>query len=272
MEEPAKNDDLIHFLRQITADGIVDKQEIWDLGTLLQVNDDARTAWPGPVIWEILQQIFADKVVSDEEAEDLTVRLRQIEKECHDRSEAEKAEILPETNYTVRELELPAIDMRLEIESTLPNESPARVDLGEHTCTCSDWNAHRKSYGANSIGRLCRCMSTAFERALNGRPELYDEMGATLVNLIRLLSTYGLGGIAEAQWRLLEGGGFNHFVSWDEGDWIAVFTENDEGLFERFGFNRRESRWAFGVRPLGAGALLDFISGLESGHQPIDGQ
>jgi hypothetical protein len=27
------NEELVHFLRQITADGVVDKQEIWDLGT-----------------------------------------------------------------------------------------------------------------------------------------------------------------------------------------------------------------------------------------------
>lgn len=105
-------------------------------------------------------------------------------------------------------------------------------------------------------------MSTAFERALNGLPDLYEQMGPHLVNLIRLLSTYGLGGIAEAEWRLLEGAGFHHFVSWNRGEWIAVFTENDEGLFERFSYNRSEKRWAFGVKPVGEGELLHFFGTL----------
>lgn len=262
MEDRTVNEELVHFLRQITADGIVDKQEIWDLGTLLHVNDDARAEWPGPVLWEILQQIFADNVVSDEEAADLTRRMRGIEKECHDRNAAGAGPDELTDGYEVKELFLPAIDLQMEVESSLPGESVAKVDLKEHTCTCTDWMSHRSSLVPRSVGRLCRCMSTAFERALNGRPELYDRLGSHLVNLIRLLSTYGLGGIAEAEWRLLEGPGYHHFVSWDQGDWIAVFTENDEGLFERFGFNRKEGRWAYGVKPVGAGALLHYFAGL----------
>jgi hypothetical protein len=106
-------------------------------------------------------------------------------------------------------------------------------------------------------------MSTAFDRALNARPELYDALGPHLANLIRLLSTYGLGGIAEAEWRLLEGAGFHHFVSWGADNWVAVFTENDEGLFERFSYHRGEERWAYGVKPAGEDCLAHFIASLK---------
>lgn len=271
MNEQSLNEELVHFLRQITADGVVDKQEIWDLGTLLHVNDDARNEWPGPVIWGILEQIFSDNVVTDEEARDLTERLREIEKECHARNSAGDVAEAEPVDYEVRELELPAVDMMMEVESHLPGVVPSKVNLMEHTCTCQDWVSHRQNFSRNSVGRLCRCICTAFERALNARPGLYDELSPHLVNLIRLLSTYGLGGIAEAEWRLLEGAGFHHFVSWDEGDWIAVFTENEEGLFERFGFNRREKRWAFGIKPVGAGALRRFFEEVEeNGEQSGD--
>lgn len=102
-------------------------------------------------------------------------------------------------------------------------------------------------------------MANGFELAMNGKPELYEELGAGMVNLLRLLSTYGLGGVSESDWRQLDGDGHYHFVSWDNRDWVNVFTENDEGIFERFGYNRRENRWAYGLAPVGAGAILHFV-------------
>ncbi|MGB0582619.1 MAG: hypothetical protein ACPGVU_23280 [Limisphaerales bacterium] len=103
-------------------------------------------------------------------------------------------------------------------------------------------------------------MATAYERAMNANPELYEKLGPDMVNLVRMLSTYGLGGLSETNWRKLEGEGFHLFVSWNnDDDWVAIFAENDEGQFERFGYNRKEERWAFGVLPAGAGAVLNFI-------------
>jgi hypothetical protein len=201
--------------------------------------------------------------VTDEEASDLTRRLRGIERECHDRQASCAVGGQRCGDYTVHQLELPTVEMEMEIESTLPGEAPARVDLRLQTCTCEDWQSYRVRYPVGGFGRLCRCMSTAFERVLNARPELHEQLGPHLVNLIRLLSTYGLGGIAEAEWRLLEGEGFHHFVSWGSDRWVAVFTENDEGLFERFGFHRDERRWAFGMRPVGEACLAHFIDAID---------
>jgi hypothetical protein len=155
MSDNTTNEELIHFLRQITADGIVDKQEIWDLGTFLHVNDDAREQWPGPMISKILQGIFEDKVVTDDEAADLTERLRGIEKECHDRNVTVGVGIEPSNDYAVSELALPVVEFQAEIEASLPGRAPSRVGLSGHTCTCEDWRKHRAAYPAASIGRLC---------------------------------------------------------------------------------------------------------------------
>ena len=260
MEERVVHQQTLDFIRHITSDGIVEKDEVWDLGRFLSDTKEARVSWPGNALWKILEDIFADNVVTDEEAESLTKQLVDFEKEIHDRNtEGKPAPAATEEDYAVKELTLPKVDLSLDVESHLPKEPASKVNLQEHTCCCRDWTNHRKEFDTDSIGRLCRCMATGFERAMNGRPELYEQFGSGMVNLIRLLSTYGLGGVSEADWRQLDGDGYQHFVSWENGDWVSVFTENESGIFERFGYNRRENRWSFGVQPVGAGAVINFV-------------
>jgi len=261
MEDRTVNEETLKFIRHITADGVVEKGEVWALGRFLKSDQDARNEWPGNVLWEILGEIFADDVVDDAEAEDLTRRMREIELECYRRNTPAGAEPdEPDEAYEVIDLKLPPVDLKLEVESDRPGVEPSQVDLQARTCTCRDFEQKHSAFEPDSVSRLCRCMATAYERALNGMPELYDKLGAPMVNLIRLLSTYGLGGVSEDNWRLLEGGNFHHFVSWGGGDWVSVFSENEEGIFERFGYNRRERRWLYGVKPVGAGAVLHFIA------------
>lgn len=261
MEDRTVNEETLKYIRHITADGVVEKDEVWALGRFLKSDQDARTEWPGNVIWEILGEIFADDVVDDSEAEDLTRRMREIEKECYERNVAGDTEPVElDDAYEVIDLEVPAVDLQLEIESDRPGIDASQVDLNARTCTCREFVELHSAFDADSVSRLCRCMATAYERALNGMPDLYEKLGAPMVNLIRLLSTYGLGGVSEDNWRLLEGGNFHHFVSWGGSDWVSVFSENDEGAFERFGYNRRERRWLYGVKPVGAGAVLHFIA------------
>ena len=263
MEDRTVNEETLRIIRHITADGIVEKDEVLGLGRYLE-NYDARTTWPGDVLWEILQGVFADGVVDESETEDLTRRLQVIEKECHQRNTpADGPSIALAGQYQVREISLPEVDLTLDVEAPRPGEPLSKVDLRQHTCTCDDWKAKHQEFAPDSVGRLCRCMATGYQLAMNGRPDLCDQFEPNLVNLLRLLSTYGLGGVAESNWRRLEGDDFNLFVSWDDQeDWIAIFAESEEGHFERFGYNRSEQRWAFGVVPHGAGAVLHFLDEL----------
>lgn len=263
MEDRTVNEETLRIIRHITADGIVDKDEVWGLGRFLK-DYTARTTWPGNVLWEILEGIFADNVVDDAETEDLTRRLQVIEKECHDRNTpASGLRIPPDDRYQVREISLPEVDLTLEVEAQRPGEPVSQVDLRQHTCTCGDWKKRHQEFDPGSVGRLCRCMATAYQRAMNGQPDLCERLEPDLVNLLRLLSTYGLGGVAESNWRRLESDEFSLFVSWDDQeDWVAIFAESEEGHFERFGYHRSEKRWAFGVVPTGAGAVLSFLDEL----------
>lgn len=258
MEERELNHDMLRFLRQITSDGVIDREEVWDLGHFLQDNEAARTSWPGEALWKTLADIFADDVVDPEEAERLETEIRAIELECHRRTKA-PADSAETPALDESEIELPVVDFEIDLDSPIPNRPASHVNLKEHTCTCQDWLNKRKNSPANSIARMCRCMAGAYEIAINAKPAEAEGWGSHFIDLAQLLSTYGLGGIAEANWRVLQGPGMEYFVSWDEGPWASVFADNGEGIFERFGYLRPEKRWSYGERPQGAKALEAFF-------------
>ncbi|MGB0582618.1 MAG: hypothetical protein ACPGVU_23275 [Limisphaerales bacterium] len=130
MEDRTVNEETLKFIRHITADGIVEKDEVWDLGRFLGNNNAARSSWPGDVVWEILEGIFEDNIVDDSEAEDLTQRLQGIEKEIHTRNTPEGGiKVDQEQPFETRELSLPAVAETMEIEAVRPNDPVSTVDL-----------------------------------------------------------------------------------------------------------------------------------------------
>jgi hypothetical protein len=258
MEERELNQDMLRFLRQITSDGVIDREEVWDLGLFLKENEAARNTWPGDSLWGTLEEIFADDVVDADEVAHLEKEIHGIELECQKRSPA-PADSPAAPELTASEVSLPQVDLQLDIESQIPNKPASKVDLNTHSCTCSDWLNNRQNNPARTIARMCRCMATGFELAINAKPGEAESWGAHFIDLARLLSTYGLGGVAEANWRVLHGPGLEYFVSWDQGPWASVFADNGEGIFERFGYQRTEKRWSYGVRPTGAAALEKFF-------------
>jgi hypothetical protein len=260
MEERELNQDMLRFLRQITSDGVIDREEVWDLGLFLKENEAARNSWPGDSLWDTLEEIFADDAVDADEVAHLENEIHAIELVCHNRTPAPtEVEAAPE--LTASAVTLPQVDLQTDIESQVPNKPASKVDLNAHTCTCSDWLNKRQSRPAGSIARMCRCMATAFELAINAKPGEAESWGAHFIDLARLLSTYGLGGVAEANWRGLQGADLKYFVSWDKGEWASVFADNGEGIFERFGYHRSAKRWSYGERPIGAAALEKFFGG-----------
>ncbi|MBG85506.1 MAG: hypothetical protein CMO80_01215 [Verrucomicrobiales bacterium] len=47
-------------IRHITEDGIVTDEEVLSLGNYLNDSMPARKSWPGNVLFDVLQQVFAD--------------------------------------------------------------------------------------------------------------------------------------------------------------------------------------------------------------------
>lgn len=61
----------LRVIRRITADGILTTDEIWDLAQFLNDNREARNSWPGNDLWPALQSVFEDGVVDENEMEEL---------------------------------------------------------------------------------------------------------------------------------------------------------------------------------------------------------
>jgi hypothetical protein len=68
----------LRTIRRITADGVLTMEEVWDLAGFLNEDRDARSQWPGNVLWPTLESIFDDGVVDDEEMEVLGAMLSDI--------------------------------------------------------------------------------------------------------------------------------------------------------------------------------------------------
>jgi len=68
-EEPHM--ETLRLIRRITADGVLEVDEVYDLAHFLNECRPARKSWPGSVLWETMQSIFDDGEVSQEELEAL---------------------------------------------------------------------------------------------------------------------------------------------------------------------------------------------------------
>lgn len=69
---------LLGFLKGITADSIVNRQEVMALKALLEENSELIERWPGDLINKRLTDILADDIITDEEARDLYDMLAKI--------------------------------------------------------------------------------------------------------------------------------------------------------------------------------------------------
>lgn len=69
---------LLGILKGVTADGILNRPEIMSIKTALDDYPDLTTRWPGDLIHQRLNDILADDVITDEEAQDLCNTLSKI--------------------------------------------------------------------------------------------------------------------------------------------------------------------------------------------------
>jgi hypothetical protein len=81
----------LELIRRIAEDGILDTDEIWELVGFLNGNKTARHSWPGNVLWETLESMFDDGVLSNEEIEALGHILTDIEHEWRARQQKNNA-------------------------------------------------------------------------------------------------------------------------------------------------------------------------------------
>ncbi len=75
------SDRFIEICRAVTADGVVNADELHYLATWLNENPKAMKCWPGALFVEPLNRFFADGRIDTTEIEAATILLRQVEKE-----------------------------------------------------------------------------------------------------------------------------------------------------------------------------------------------
>lgn len=54
-------------IRRITADGVLEAEEVAGLADYLSRSDEARGTWPGTILWPTLESIYDDGHLSEEE-------------------------------------------------------------------------------------------------------------------------------------------------------------------------------------------------------------
>ena len=149
-EDPHKP--TLRLIRQITADDILSVEEVWDLGHFLNDNREARHAWPGTLLWETLQSVFEDGVVSEEELEALGCIIRDIDTECS-AVEVEPEDAVSSQSISIEPFLLPAVDRGSSLQTE--DGHSYEIRCAGPTFNCAEWRKGRGHLEAGCPGRLC---------------------------------------------------------------------------------------------------------------------
>ncbi len=248
MQKDQVHTETLKLIRQITLDGEITTEEVWDLATFFNDNLDSQKYWPGSVLWKHVQQIFSDNVVTVAEMDLLGQRLRGIEKVCETVSTedipgdfADTYKLLEETEIT-----LPLTNKTILIEGRGEAKPQYLADLRSHSCDCQDWFQRRKDLPKRSPGRMCKHLVQAFGMSQPTEDDEEEPWPKPFVQLIQGLLDGVIDPAAARHWRKLVWGEISCIVAWGDSEWGSIYQRDRQGNFERFGYNRTERRWAYG--------------------------
>lgn len=257
-EEPHKP--TLRLIRRITADDVLSVEEVWDLGHFLNDSREARHAWPGTLLWETLQSVFEDGVVSEEELEALGNIIRDIDAECS-AVEVEPEEPSANPVISIEPFLLPAVDRAPSLQTEGGHSYEIR--WAGPTCTCADWRKSRGHLDARHPGRLCQHLVAAYHELITEGMKL--DCPDSFVGLIKELAGLFRGTESTGDWKLVHVGDIDYLLVSGDDDWTHIHGASQSGEHERFSYNRGTKRWFFGQRPLHAAAILEGIAGLAAG-------
>lgn len=248
MDQPSASQVLVQFIRQLTWDGELTSEEVWQLASFLNENGEAAQCWPGNVLVPLLQGVWADGEVSEEELMALMQMLQLVEREWGQRGQRREPppaqEVLPRAVPPPIEAEfrLPTVPRVLEVESSQGDDWYS-VDLANQTCTCPDFRKLRRGFGIGDMSRGCKHLVSA----LSGHSELWDGPNLAVEAVLSSLAELGKGTPAGGSWYV-----FQSFVGAfcvTSSDWVNVYLQEGDGSFECYGFSPSEDRWSYGMIP-----------------------
>ena len=141
------------------------------------------------------------------------------------------------------------------------------VDLSPHTCTCDDFVSRRSRFEFPDVRRLCGHMIRAYQKA-EAWPEPDGIVAAMFSNGPPEGGCWAYDRILRTK---LSSGEHVYFGEKHDRDWIDVYAKarrkGDEpgkytGAYGRYGFDRANTKWAFGNAPPGAREIRGILKVL----------
>ena len=251
-EQPHKG--TLRVIRRITADRVLERAEVWDLGNYLNECREARHSWPGTILWETLKSIFEDSVVTDEELEALGQMLSDIENECASISD------LGLTTYirTASRAELEAARKQKAdpFKVPQPDDVPHRqTDAGEEfetslvgpTCNCAEWKKKRSDLPSGHPGRICQHIARTYSELLEQGKG--GDWSPPFVGMVKDLAEMFRGSDMAPTWLEIDVEDSKFLIAMGDGEWTHVHGPSQTEEYDRFSYRAKDRSWFFGERP-----------------------
>jgi hypothetical protein len=273
----------LELIRSITSDGVVSFAELTNLATFLNENREARKAWPGTAVFDVLKDILRDGRVDPHELAGLNLILEGVEIICAGRSAATAAPPAQPAEAPKPAVETAPAPAAVQEEPDVGSESvilnlPTATDLtlpslltddivhdyeGVHIpsyrCDCEDWKKNREAFPESSPARVCRCMASALVHELDENPKLNRDGAPILEEVLRAAHQSGRGLEAVSKWKSVQIGNRHFVISVGKTAWCNVYALNLDNAFQKFSYHREFKRWGFGDQPKDDKILIDFF-------------
>ena len=247
--------ELIAICESILEDGEISGEELYGLADWLNSHASACSRWPGNLLVQPLQDVWADGKVTKPELRQVGRILLRIRKDWAKR-QAEDAfvrasntvvDILPtlDLNYA----QVPSIPFMTRIKSHTNKEVFYDVDLADPKCTCPDWRSYRHSL---PIGHLNRCCKHVFDAYAEIEPE--QGWPGWLGAFFALAHPPN----PQQNWIVFSVRETLVLASTATTGWVNVFAD-EGGAYDRFGYSMTEGRWAYGIAPTASQQIVNTI-------------
>lgn len=247
--------ELVALCGSIVEDGELSGEEIYSLADWLNNHREACFQWPGDLLVQPLQEVWADGKVNKTELRAISRLLLRIRKEWGKRQKQAADERMSQyisaaaMNFDLASAQLPSIPVVLQVKSHSEKGLKYQVDLSEPSCTCPDWMGGRSRI---PVGHLTRCC----KHVLDAYSQIEPESGWP--GWLGAFFSSGWPAHPHQNWFVIESrGGFALISSAGKG-WANVFVEVD-GSYDRFGYNVEERRWSYGVAPPGCRRIAKIL-------------
>jgi hypothetical protein len=249
----------------IIGDGELTYDELYRLADWLNNHHEACHHWPGNLLVEPLQRVWADGKITKTEARQVARLIVQIRKEAVKREgEAAFAQAIELAAETVRSFELaraqlPTFPLSPSIRSHTNRGASYEIDLRGPACTCPDFLSFRHRLPTGHLTRCCKHIFGAYDQL-----EPSGGWPGWLGAFLRLAWTphprqeWLVLNIRPA-WFLLQARPNLVLISSAPNGWADVFAP-DDGLYDRYGYNVTEDRWAYNIEPRDADRIKKAVS------------